>query len=53
MTLHLEVSSGKDVCETVMRCAVGVTGEFKMVVGLHQGFTLSPFSMMFADDTDL
>ena len=26
-----------------MRCTVGVTDGFKVEVGLHQGFALSPF----------
>ncbi|KAM7373883.1 hypothetical protein PAMP_006573 [Pampus punctatissimus] len=30
-------------CKTVVRCAVGVTEELKVEVGLHQGSTLSPF----------
>lgn len=30
-------------CETAVRCTVGVTEEFKMVLGLHQGSALSPF----------
>ncbi|TKS65343.1 R2DM Retrovirus-related Pol polyprotein from type II retrotransposable element [Collichthys lucidus] len=53
-------------CKTVVRCVVGVTEEFKVEVGLHQGSALSPFlfaivmdrltdevcpwTMMFADD---
>ena len=30
-------------CKTVVRCDVGVTEEFKVEVGLHQGSTLRPF----------
>ncbi|KAF3708357.1 Retrovirus-related Pol polyprotein from type-2 retrotransposable element R2DM [Channa argus] len=30
-------------CKTVVRCAVGVTEEFKVEVGLHQGSALSHF----------
>ena len=30
-------------CKTVARCAMGVTEEFKVEVGLHQGSALSPF----------
>ncbi|KAK2899617.1 hypothetical protein Q8A73_012746 [Channa argus] len=30
-------------CKTVVRCAVGVTEEFKVEVGLHQRSALSPF----------
>jgi exonuclease III len=30
-------------CKTVVKCAVGVTEEFKVKVGLHQGSALSPF----------
>ncbi|KAF3706403.1 Retrovirus-related Pol polyprotein from type-2 retrotransposable element R2DM [Channa argus] len=30
-------------CKTVLRCAVGVTWEFKVEVGLHQGSALSRF----------
>nr|XP_061804482.1 sperm-tail PG-rich repeat-containing protein 2-like [Nerophis lumbriciformis] len=30
-------------CNTMMRCAVCVTDEFKVKVGLHQGSALSPF----------
>ncbi|KAK2891434.1 hypothetical protein Q8A73_017099 [Channa argus] len=30
-------------CKTVVRCAVGVTEELKVEVGLHQGSALSPF----------
>ena len=30
-------------CKTVMRCAEGVTEEFKVEVGLHQGSALRPF----------
>ena len=30
-------------CKTVVRCTVGVTEEFKVEVGLHQGLSLSPF----------
>lgn len=28
---------------TAVRCGVGVTGEFQVEVGLHQGLALSPF----------
>lgn len=38
-------------CVTVLRCAAGVTGGFKVVVGLHHGSTPlqseSPWTMMF------
>ena len=30
-------------CKTVVKCAVGVSKEFKVEVGLHQGSPLSPF----------
>ena len=30
-------------CKTVVSCAIGVTEEFKVEVGLHQGSALSPF----------
>ena len=41
-------------CQTVMRCAVGVTEKFKVEVGLHQGSGLSPFlfTMMMERLTD-
>ena len=29
--------------ETVVKCAVGITKNFKVKVGLHQGSALSPF----------
>lgn len=32
-----------DSCETVVRCSVGVTEEFKVEVRLHQRSALSPF----------
>ena len=32
-----------DGCRTVVRCAVGMTEDFKVEVGLHQGSALSPF----------
>ena len=31
-------------CQTMVRCAVGVTEQFKLEVGLHQGSVMSPFS---------
>lgn len=38
-------------CVTILRCAAGVTGGFKVVVGLHHGSTPlqseSPWTMMF------
>ena len=33
-------------CKIVMRCAVGVTKEFKVEVTLHQGPTLSPILLL-------
>ena len=30
-------------CRTVVKCAVGVSEEFRVELGLHQGSTLSPF----------
>ena len=41
-------------CQTVMRCAVGVTERFKVEVGLHQGSVLSLFlfTMMMDKLTD-
>ena len=30
-------------CKTTVRCAVGVTEDFKVEVGLHQGLALRPF----------
>ena len=30
-------------CKTVVRCAMGVSDEFKVDVGVHQGSALSPF----------
>ena len=41
--------------KTIVRCAVGVTENFKVEVGLHQGSALDPFffespwTMMFVD----
>ena len=32
--------------KTVVRCAVGMTGEFKVEVGLHQGLSLRPFLLL-------
>ena len=32
-----------DGCRTVVRFAVGMTEDFKVEVGLHQGSALSPF----------
>ena len=33
-------------CETMVSCAVGVSGEFKAEVGLHQASALSPFLLL-------
>ncbi|KAK3566831.1 hypothetical protein QTP86_004565 [Hemibagrus guttatus] len=38
-----EVQDMYERSRTVVRCAVGQTGEFKVEVGLHQGLALSPF----------
>lgn len=42
MVLYEKIGGGREVCEgdagrvwTVMRCVIGVTDEFKVVVGLH------------------
>lgn len=32
-----------DNCKTAVRCAVGLTEEFKLEVGIHQGSALSHF----------
>ena len=43
MVMVIVVQDIYESCKTVVRCAVGVTEEFKVEVGLHQGSALSPF----------